>query len=42
MSLAVQATQDGQIIVKTSDKTWSTARGNGTLELYEQYKRQKI
>lgn len=42
MTFAVQATQDGQVIVKTSDKTWYTARGDGTKELYEQYERQKI
>ena len=29
MSHAMQATQDGQVIVKNSDKTWSTGEGNG-------------
>ena len=29
MSHAMQATQDGQLIVKSSDKTWSTGGGSG-------------
>ena len=29
MSHAMQATQDGQSIVKSFDKTWPTGEGNG-------------
>ena len=29
MSLLCKATQDGQVIVESSDKTWSTGAGNG-------------
>ena len=29
MSHAVQATQDGWVMVESSDKTWSTGEGNG-------------
>ena len=29
MSHTVQATQDGQVIVQSSDKMWSTGGGNG-------------
>ena len=31
MSHAVQGTQDGQVIVKCSDKMWSTGEENGNL-----------
>ena len=30
MSHAIRATQDGQVMVESSDKTWSTVEGNGT------------
>ena len=29
MSHAVKATQDGRVIVESSDKTWSSGEGNG-------------
>ena len=29
MSHAIRATQDGQIMVESSDKMWSTGEGNG-------------
>ena len=39
-----RATQDRQVIVKSSDKTWSTERGNGNILQYscmDSMKRQK-
>ena len=29
-----RATQDGQVLVESSDKTWSTEKGNGKLLQY--------
>ena len=29
MSMPCRATQDGQVMVESSDKTWSTGEGNG-------------
>ena len=34
MIQAVQATQDGRVMVESSDKTWSTGEGNGKLLQY--------
>ena len=31
---ACMATQDGQVMVESSDKTWSTGEGNGKLLQY--------
>ena len=43
-AMLCRATQDRQVIVKSSDKTWSTERGNGNLLQYscmDSMKRQK-
>ena len=34
MSHACRATEDGQVMVESSDKTWSTGEGNGKLLQY--------
>ena len=34
MSMLCRAIQDGRVMVKSSDKTWSTGEGNGKPLLY--------
>ena len=38
MSHAMRVTQDGQVIVESSDKTWSTGEGNGKSFQYSCFK----